>query len=115
MDRRGTSRVGRSRTTSPAGGPVGVGDGWYSYNLGSWHLISLNIECATQPGGCSDTGSWFAAELAWLKKDLEENHSACTVAYWHQPTFSAANSITQEGIAAQAFWQLLYEYKPTWC
>ena len=24
---------------------AGVGDGWYSYNLGSWHLISLNIEC----------------------------------------------------------------------
>ncbi len=90
---------------------VGVGDGWYSYNLGSWHLISLNIECSTQPGGCSNTGTWFAAELAWLKKDLEENHSACTAAYWHQPTFSATNSITPEGIAAQAFWQLLYEHR----
>jgi len=89
----------------------GVGDGWYSYNLGSWHLISLNIECSTQPGGCSNTGSWFGAELAWLKKDLEENHSACTAAYWHQPTFSATNSITPEGIAAQAFWQLLYEHR----
>jgi acid phosphatase type 7 len=87
----------------------GVGDGWYSYNLGSWHLIALNIECSTQPGGCSNAGSWFASELAWLKKDLQENHSACTAAYWHQPTFSAANSITQEGITAQAFWQLLYE------
>jgi len=94
----------------PAGGPVGVGDGWYSYNVGSWHLISLNIECYTQPGGCSNTGSWFAAELAWLKKDLEENHSACTAAYWHQPLFSAADSITQEGETSQAFWQLLYEY-----
>ena len=90
---------------------VGVGDGWYSYNLGAWHLISLNIECETQPGGCSDSGSWFAAELVWLKKDLEENHSACTAAYWHQPTFSAANSITNpEGPTAGAFWQLLYQY-----
>jgi hypothetical protein len=89
--------------------PIGVGDGWYSYNLGSWHLISLNIECSTQPGGCSDTGTWFAAELEWLKKDLEENHSACTAAYWHQPTFSATDGITPEGIAAQAFWLLLYE------
>jgi calcineurin-like phosphoesterase family protein len=88
----------------------GVGDGWYSYNLGSWHLISLNIECSTQPG-CSNTGAWFASELEWLKKDLEENHSACTAAYWHQPTFSATNSISPEGIAAQAFWQLLYEHK----
>ncbi len=90
---------------------TGVGDGWYSYNLGSWHLISLNIECSTQPGGCSPTGSWFANELEWLKKDLEENHSACTLAYWHQPSFSAADSITEEGTTALAFWQLLYEYK----
>jgi hypothetical protein len=78
--------------------------------VGSWHLISLNIECYTQPGGCSNSGAWFAAELAWLKKDLEENHSACTAAYWHQPLFSAANSITQEGETSQAFWQLLYQY-----
>jgi hypothetical protein len=92
--------------------PVGVAEGWYSYNLGAWHLISLNIECETQPGGCYNNGSWFAAELAWLKKDLEENHSACIAAYWHQPTFSAANSITNpEGPTAGAFWQLLYQYK----
>jgi acid phosphatase type 7 len=91
--------------------PVGVGDGWYSYNLGGWHLISLNIECETQPGGCSNSGTWFAAELAWLQRDLEENHSACTLAYWHQPTFSAANSLTNpEGPTAAAFWQLLYQY-----
>jgi len=91
------------------GGSVGVGDGWYSYNLGAWHLISLNIECETQPGGC--TGAWFASELAWLKADLAANHSACTAAYWHQPTFSAADSIAvPEGTSAQAFWQLLYEY-----
>jgi len=88
---------------------TGVADGWYSYNLGTWHLISLNIECSTQPGGCSTTGAWFAAELEWLKKDLAANHSACTAAYWHQPTFSATNSITPEGIASQAFWQLLYQ------
>jgi Calcineurin-like phosphoesterase len=96
--------------TNTAGGPVGVGDGWYSYNLGSWHLISLNIECETQPGGCSNTGSWFAAELAWLKADLAANHSACTLAYWHQPTYSPANGLGLEGTTAVAFWQLLYKY-----
>jgi len=89
---------------------TGVGDGWYSYNLGAWHLISLNIECSTQPGGCSDTGTWFAAELAWLKKDLEENHAPCTLAYWHQPSFSAADSLSPEGTTALAFWQLLYDH-----
>jgi len=96
--------------TNTAGGPVGVGDGWYSYNLGSWHLISLNIECETQPGGCSNQGSWFAAELAWLKADLAANHSVCTAAYWHQPTFSPANGLGLEGTTAVAFWQLLYQY-----
>jgi hypothetical protein len=91
-------------------GPFGdSGNGWYSYNLGSWHIISLNIECYTQPGGCSNSGAWFASELAWLKKDLEENHSVCTAAYWHQPLFSAADSISQEGETSQAFWQLLYD------
>jgi hypothetical protein len=102
--------TGGLATTVPPGGPVGVGDGWYSYNLGSWHLISLNIQCETQPGGCSPTGSWFAAELEWLKKDLAENHSACTAAYWHQPSYSAADSLSQEGTTALAFWQVLYQY-----
>jgi hypothetical protein len=101
-------QTGGLGTTIPAGGSIGVGNGWYSYNLGSWHLISLNIECETQPGGC--TGSWIASELQWLKNDLAANHSACTLAYWHQPTFSAANSIAvPEGTTAKAFWQLLYE------
>src|SRR6201997_5635208 len=86
--------------TNTAGGSVGVGNGWYSYNLGSWHIISLNIECETQPGGCSDSGSWFAAELQWLKNDLAANHSACTLAYWHQPTYSPTNGISLEGITA---------------
>ncbi len=56
----------------------GVGDGWYSYNLGGWHIISLNIECATQPGGCNANGTWFAGETAWLKHDLALNHAGCT-------------------------------------
>jgi hypothetical protein len=104
-------QTGGLGTNSVPGGPVGVGDGWYSYNLGSWHLISLNIECETQPGGCSSTGSWLAAELEWLKNDLAANHSTCTLAYWHQPSFSAVGAVTlPEGQTALAFWQLLYQY-----
>ena len=86
-----------------------AGDGWYSYNLGSWHIISLNIECYTQPGGCSNSGAWFASELDWLQKDLAANHSTCTLAYWHQPLYSGADSLSQEGTTSQAFWQLLYQ------
>ena len=77
-------------------------------------LFRSIYECYTQPPtartAVRTTGTWFASELEWLKKDLEENHSACTAAYWHQPLFSAANSISEEGTTSQAFWQLLYEH-----
>ena len=103
-------QTGGVGATVPPGGAVGVGEGWYSYNLGSWHLISLNIECETQPGACSfSNGTWLAAETEWLKNDLEANHSACTLAYWHQPTYSGADSLTEEGITAGTWWQLLYD------
>ena len=58
-----------------------TGNGWYSYNLGAWHLISLNVECADEPGGCSPTGLWFASETHWLAQDRSANHSQCTLAY----------------------------------
>jgi hypothetical protein len=94
-----------------------TGNGWYSYNLGNWHLISLNIECADEPGGCSTTGSWFASETKWLTRDLNEDHSRCTLAYWHQPTFSSTadpwTSDSAEGQTADAWWQLLYAHRAT--
>ncbi len=92
------------------------GDGWYSYDLGDWHIISLNIECGVQPGGCSPTGAWLAAETQWLANDLAHSHARCTLAYWHQPTFSAADtavagskSTSPEGTAADTWWKLLYQ------
>jgi hypothetical protein len=91
-----------------------TGNGWYSYNLGAWHLISLNVECADEPGGCSPTGAWFASETKWLAQDLNENHAACTLAYWHQPTFSSTatpfTSDSAEGQAADTWWKLLYAH-----
>jgi acid phosphatase type 7 len=91
-----------------------TGNGWYSYNLGDWHLISLNIECADEPGGCTPTGSWFASETKWLAQDLNEDHSRCTLAYWHQPTFSSTatpfTSDSAEGQTADSWWKLLYTH-----
>ncbi|MDQ6777421.1 MAG: metallophosphoesterase [Actinomycetota bacterium] len=94
-----------------------TGNGWYSYNLGAWHLISLNVQCATEPGGCSPTGSWFSSETKWLAQDLNGDHARCTLAYWHQPTFSATTSPSTSGSAegqtADAWWQLLYAHHAT--
>lgn len=94
-----------------------TGNGWYSYNLGSWHLISLNIECADEPGGCSSSGSWFSGETKWLEHDLNVDHSQCTLAYWHQPTFSStaspSTSDSTEGETADTWWKLLYAHHAT--
>jgi hypothetical protein len=59
--------------------------GYYSYNVGSWHVVALNSEC-TQPGvgGCSAT----SPQTQWLKNDLANNNSTCELAYFHRPYFS---------------------------
>ena len=59
-------------------------DGFYSYNLGAWHIVVLNSECA-EVGGCS-AGS---REEKWLRADLAAHPAACTLAYFHKPLFSS--------------------------
>jgi calcineurin-like phosphoesterase family protein len=71
---------------SAAGGPRG----WYSYTLGSWHVVALNSECsygegAGQVGGCG-SGS---PEETWLRQDLRSHAARCTLVYWHEPRFSS--------------------------
>jgi acid phosphatase type 7 len=103
----GTFTQPRPRTNGQAGA---VGQGWYSYDLGSWHIISLNIECETQAGGCNPNGAWLQSETQWLTQDLAADKSQCTIAYWHQPTFSPteAPTVSVDGQAAAAWWTLLY-------
>jgi hypothetical protein len=57
-----------------------AGRGYYSFNLGAWHIISLNSEVAA--GATS-------AQAQWLREDLAANPAACTLAYWHKPLFSS--------------------------
>ena len=61
-----------------------AGQGWYSYDLGAWHVVALNSECDAI-GGCG-SGS---PELTWLLADLADHPSDCLVAYWHHPRFSS--------------------------
>lgn len=64
-----------------AGDPM---KGYYSFNIGSWHLIALNSDCRAV-GGCG-VGS---PEETWLRNDLAANPVQCTLAYWHIPRWSA--------------------------
>lgn len=60
--------------------------GYYSYDLGGWHVIALNSECA-RIGGCG-AGS---PQVRWLAADLAAHPSACTLAYWHRPRYSSGH------------------------
>ena len=71
--------------------------GYYSYDLGSWHVVVLNTECS-MVGGCG-AGS---PQEAWLKQDLAANTSACTVAYWHNPLFTSSSTGGPPDV--KAFW-----------
>jgi 3',5'-cyclic AMP phosphodiesterase CpdA len=77
--------------------------GYYSYELGSWHIIVLNSECA-KVGGC-DAGS---RQVHWLREDLAANPAACTLAYWHNPLFSSGSAHGND-YEMKAFWQALYD------
>jgi hypothetical protein len=67
---------------------AGAGDpskGYYSYNIGTWHIIEINSNCTKISGGCG-TGS---PEETWVKSDLAANPSACTLAVFHHPRYSS--------------------------
>lgn len=65
---------------------TGGRNGWYSYNIGTWHLISLNSSDACSPVSCA-SGS---PQETWLRNDLALNKQPCILAYWHHPLTSAA-------------------------
>jgi hypothetical protein len=55
--------------------------GYYSYDLGAWHVVVLNAAPAVD-----------ATQLAWLVADLAANPALCTVAIAHRPRFSSGNA-----------------------
>jgi uncharacterized protein YjdB len=75
------------------------GTGYYSYDIGEWHVISLNSNISMSAGSTQEQ---------WLRADLAASTRQCTVAYWHHPRFSSG---TQHGSATstQPFWQALYD------
>jgi hypothetical protein len=76
--------------------------GYYSYDLGAWHLIVLNSECS-EVGGC-ERGS---PQGLWLATDLAAHPTDCTLAYWHRPRFSSGSHGSNSALAG--FWELLFE------
>ncbi|RJQ80321.1 DNRLRE domain-containing protein [Pseudonocardiaceae bacterium YIM PH 21723] len=60
-----------------------AGQGYYSYDLGNWHIVALNSEIST-------TAS--SAQATWLTSDLAGTTKPCIAAYWHKPRFTSGST-----------------------
>ncbi len=78
-----------------------LGQGYYSYDLGAWHIVALNSQC-WDVGGCGAA----SPQSQWLKADLAAHPAPCTLAYWHVPRFSSG--FHGDSTLVQAFWDELY-------
>jgi len=57
-------------------------NGYYSFDLGAWHIISLNSDiCGDDPGCGPDS-----PQYQWLEQDLASAKNACTLAFQHHPS-----------------------------
>ena len=74
--------------------------GYYSYDLGAWHLIALNSECH-QIGGCGDSDP----QARRLRHDLAAHPRKCVLAYWHRPRFSSGPHGNDHEL--DALWRIL--------
>ena len=77
------------------------GLGYYSYDVGAWHIIVLNDKGGTD---ASNPGI-DAAQAAWLQADLTAHTNKCTLAMWHVPLFISSNT---------PGWTVNPEHKPIW-
>ena len=78
------------------------GAGYYSYDIGTWHVIALNSNCS-DAGGCSIN----SPQGKWLEADLAAHSNFCTLAYWHIPLFSSGGRAAAN---SQSFWNSLYNH-----
>jgi serine protease len=77
--------------------------GWYSYDLGAWHVVVLNSNCTIVD--CSPTSE----QLEWLQADLAAHPVDCTLAYWHHPLFTSGSHANDTDLPlVRTFWNELY-------
>jgi len=94
------------------------GKNWYSIDLGSWHVIGLNVQT---PGGYKRPPqiAYHAGsdQLNWLIRDLRDHSKKCTLAVWYESmwissTRAPASGKTKDGYRIQdvrGVWTALYE------
>jgi hypothetical protein len=78
-----------------------AGKGYYSYDLGAWHVVVLNSNC--EKVGC-EAGS---PQEIWLRADLAAHRNPCALAIWHHPLFTSGPH--GDSLATKPLWQALYD------
>ena len=80
-------------------------EGYYSYDLGAWHVVALNSNLCLEVDGCRA----LSPQVRWLKADLAANEDRdCMLAYMHHPRFSSGvthGSTSEVG----PLWEVLYD------
>jgi acid phosphatase type 7 len=77
--------------------------GYYSYDRGSWHIVVLNSNCE-EVGGCGKR----SAQGRWLRTDLVQNPTKCTLAYFHDPLYASGRE--HDSPQVKPFWDKLYNH-----
>ncbi|MFL5478671.1 MAG: metallophosphoesterase family protein [Gemmatimonadaceae bacterium] len=80
-----------------------AGKGYYSFDFGTWHIVSLNSELLFKTGSEEEA----KAQEDWLRKDLAAHHTLCTLAYWHRGLFSSGVYGATEEV--RGLWDILYQ------
>ncbi|PYX77051.1 MAG: alkaline phosphatase [Acidobacteria bacterium] len=75
--------------------------GYYSFDLGTWHIVVINSECS-QVGGCTST----SPQATWLQADLAAHPTTCTLALWHRPLFTSSSNTAASSM--KPIWQVLF-------
>lgn len=81
-----------------------LNQGYYSFDIGSWHVVALNSECSRIPGGCGQGG----AQNDWLESDLASSSASCTIALMHEPRFASKANGGGPKATLKPFWEDLY-------
>lgn len=89
------------RTARPVTGHPELG--YYSFDLGQWHVVGLNSNCAQ--AGCGRQ----SAQLRWFEEDLRLRSRACTIVFWHHPRFSSGAH--GDTTALRHFWDVAHRYR----
>lgn len=77
--------------------------GYYSYELGAWHIVALNSNCS-KVGGCKVD----SAQAQWLLEDLQESEARCTLAYMHHPRWSSGRYQVNDNVKSLV--EILYDH-----